>query len=451
MSNEARELISGLEKQVAERTHQLQEANYKLQRRAIQLESIALVSQAITSILNLDDLLAEVVNLIQARFEFYHAGIFMIDESGRWAVLRQATGEAGQHMLANRHQLEVGGQSIVGWVTVNRQPRIALDVGADAEHFKNPHLPHTRSEMALPLIVGDRLLGALDVQSVEEAAFGEEDVAILSLMADQVAVAIDNALKFSQQSAILEATSPLYRASRRIALATSLDDMLQSIVDYSASTHMDRCAIYVYTESTPNGEAGWIEVAALWDRASDPPDPVGTRYPVQGSNLMGQLQQETAKPVVVNDLLAEAIDERVDAETHEILADKLQLRAVLILPLSTTGRPTGLLFMASRQPHSWSEAELRTFQSLTDHTAPAVANARLFDQIQTASQRERQINQIADKIRQSLDMEAILKTTLQELSEAIGATEAFAYLGTRASIAPPNGGQGNGHDESGPT
>jgi HAMP domain-containing protein len=173
MSQQLRDLITGLEEQVIQRTRQWQEANYKLQRRAIQLETVTLVGRAITSILSLDELLLEVVNLIRARFDFYHAGVFLIDESGTWAVLRQATGEAGQRMLVRKHQLAVGGQSIVGWVTANRQPRIALDVGEDAVHFKNPDLPHTRSEMALPLMVGNRLLGALDVQSIEEAAFDE--------------------------------------------------------------------------------------------------------------------------------------------------------------------------------------------------------------------------------------------------------------------------------------
>ena len=258
MTRQLRNLIAGLEAQVAERTQELQKANDSLQRRAVHFEASVQVGRAITSILNLDNLLAEVVNLIRDRFGFYHAGIFLLDESDEWAVLHQATGEAGQRMLARKHQLAVGGQSIVGWVTGNRQPRVALDVGADAVHFKNPDLPHTRSEMALPLVVGDRLLGALDVQSTEEAAFDKEDVAILSLMADQVAVAIDNALKFSQEVAILEATSPLYRASRSIALATSLDDVLKAIVDH-VGFHVDRCAINLFAYPTTDQESAWLE------------------------------------------------------------------------------------------------------------------------------------------------------------------------------------------------
>jgi GAF domain-containing protein/HAMP domain-containing protein len=428
MSQQLRDLITRLEKQVAERTRQLQDANYKLQRRAIQLESIALVGHAVISILNLDDLLLEVVNLICARFDFYHAGIFLIDESGNWAVLRQATGEVGQRMLARQHRLEVGGQSIVGWAAAQRQARVALDVGADAVHFKNPDLPPTHSEMALPLIVGDRLLGVLDVQSTEEAAFDEDDVAILSLMADQVAVAIDNALKFSQESAILEATSPLYHVSRSIVLATSLEDVLQSIVDYAAGPHVDRCAIQVYADADEGHESAWCEVAAMWDRAVPPPDPQGTRYTVEGAGLLRYFRDEPARTFVVNDLLDEVADERLDDETRHILGTRLHLRALMAIPLAVRGRPTGLLLIGSRQPHAWTEDEQRTFRSLGDHTAAAVQNAHLFQQIQTASMRERQVNRITEKIRGTFDMEAILKAALLELREATGAADAFAYL-----------------------
>ncbi len=429
MSQQLRALITGLEERVAERTARWQEANYKLQRRAIQLEASAQVGRAITSILDLNDLLAEIVNLIRDRFGFYHAGIFLLDETGEWAVLRQATGEAGQRMLAKKHRLAVGGKSIVGWVTGNRQPRIALDVGADAVHFKNPDLPHTRSEMALPLIVGDRLLGALDVQSTEEAAFDDEDVAILSLMADQVAVAIENALKFSEEAAVLEATSPLYRASRSIALATSLDDVLKGIVDHVAGPHVDRCTINLYTDPTEEGEPAWLEAAAVWDRATDAPDPAGTRYPVDQFKLIEYLRQRAAEPLMVADLLSEVTDGRIDDETRRLLVEHLQLRAVLILPLISATRPVGLLNVASRQPHAWTETELRTFRSLSDQAAIAVENAYLFQQVQMTGRRERQIREIADEIRRSLDVEAILKTTVRELSEAVGAAEAFAYLG----------------------
>ncbi len=423
MSQQLRSLIEGLEEQVTRRTHQWQEANYKLQRRAIQLEAVSLVGRAAASILNLDDLLLEVVNLIRSRFDFYHAGIFLLDESGQWAVLRQATGEAGQRMLARRHQLAVGGQSIVGWVTAHRQPRIVLDVGGDAVHFKNPDLPHTRSEMALPLVIGDRLLGALDVQSIEEAAFDEDDVTILSLMADQVAIAIENAFKFSQQAAILEATSPIYRASRHIALATNLDDVLAALVEHAAGPHVDRCAIQLYTGDTQSEGSGWLEIAALWDRASNPPHTPGTRYPVQP-----YLRHEMAEPLVVTDLLSQAIDERIDKETCSMLVETLQLRAVLMLPLASAGRPVGLLLVASRQPHAWTESELRTFRSLSDQAAIAVENIRLLGETKARVAELAALNEVSQALASRLSVQEVLKEVYRGASQLLDATNFYVAL-----------------------
>jgi GAF domain-containing protein/HAMP domain-containing protein len=436
MSQQLHDFIADLEKQVAERTHQWQEANYHLQRRAIQLEAVTLVGRAVTSILNVDDLLLEVVNLIRARFDFYHAGIFLLDESGDEAVLRQATGEAGQRMLARKHRLAVGGQSIVGWVTAQRQPHVALDVGADAVHFKNPDLPHTRSEMALPLIVGDRLLGALDVQSIEEAAFDEEDVAILSLMADQVAVAIDNALKFTQESAILEATSPLYRASRHIAVATNLDDVLRSLIGHVAGSYIDRCAIHLYGGETEDGEPAWVEVAALWDRASDPPDPTGTRYPIKPSSLMEYLRRDTTEPLCVDNLLAEEVDARIEDEIQRRLTEKLGLQAVLIFPLVAAGRTTGLLMVASRQSHTWTEAELRDFRALSTQVASAAETARLLEQARRRAQHERSIRQVTDQMRHAMNVESLLQTAVTHVSQVVGAPRAYIRLGVVAGPRP---------------
>ena len=146
-----------------------------------------------TSILNLDELLPKTVDIICDAYGFYYAGVFLIDDAGQWAVLRAGRGEAGAAMVAEGHKLAVGGHSMIGAATGLREARIALDVGEEAVFFKNPHLPHTRSEMSLPLVVGDDVLGAVTVQSVEESAFSDDDITTLQTMADHLAVAIRNA------------------------------------------------------------------------------------------------------------------------------------------------------------------------------------------------------------------------------------------------------------------
>jgi GAF domain-containing protein len=342
-------------------------------------------------------------------------------------------------MLARKHQLAVGSQSIVGWVTSNRQPRVALDVGADAVHFKNPDLPHTRSEMDLPLVVGDRLLGVLDVQSTEEAAFDREDVAILSLMADQVAVAIDNALKFSQEVTILEATSPLYRASRSIALATSLDDVLKAIVDH-VGFYVDRCAINLFTYPTTDQESGWLEVAATWDRSVDVPNVIGVRYPLSPEALE-TMQRRGMEPLVANDLRTEVSDERLPDAYRLVLVEYLQLRAVLFLPLVVAGRSIGLLMVASRQLHTWTEAELRTLRSLSAQVASAVENARLFQEVRARAAREQTLNQMTTRFARSLNVDSVLQSAVRELGHSLQITEVAVHLALPQKPSPTDGGE----------
>lgn len=170
-----------------------------LQRRNMQLLASSEVARASTQILDIQELLTRCVDLIRTHFGFYYAAIFLIDSAGEWAVLRAATGEAGHKLLEVGHKLGVGSQSMVGWVTANNAARIALDVGEEAIRFDNPYLPKTRSEMALPLRVRNEVIGALDVQSTSLHAFSDEDIQTIQMMADQVAIAIDNARLFSEQ------------------------------------------------------------------------------------------------------------------------------------------------------------------------------------------------------------------------------------------------------------
>ncbi len=190
-----------LEQRVAERTK-------LIERRTTQIVTGAEVARAASAELNPDELLRQAVNLIRERFELYYVGAFLMDETGRYAVLRVGTGEAGQAMLANRHRLEVGGNSMIGRSVSEGQARLALDVGFEGIRFNNPALPNTRSEMALPLIARDRVLGAVTIQSDQPEAFSPEDIVSLQGMTDLIAIALDNAHLFQEaQNALAEVTT----------------------------------------------------------------------------------------------------------------------------------------------------------------------------------------------------------------------------------------------------
>ena len=167
-------------------------------KRTIQLQTGAEVSRAASSILEPGKLLPMVVELIRSHFDYYYVGIFLLDESKKWAVLSAASGEMGRQMIAQNHRLEIGGSSMIGWCISHGQARIALDVGEDAVRFRNPYLPATRSEMALPLISRGEVIGAMTIQSELPAAFSRVDITALQAMADQVGNAIQNARLFAE-------------------------------------------------------------------------------------------------------------------------------------------------------------------------------------------------------------------------------------------------------------
>jgi len=202
------DLRDDLENRIALRTIELEKQQSASQKRSRQFEAITAVTQAISATRSLKALLPKITSVISDQFGFYHVGIFLNDSADQYAVLSAANSEGGQRMLARGHQLKVGAQGIVGTAVGSGQPRIALDTGKDAVYFDNPDLPETSSEMALPLRNEDKVIGALDVQSTERNAFSNEDIEVLSILANQVSLAIINAQVFERsQRALKEAES----------------------------------------------------------------------------------------------------------------------------------------------------------------------------------------------------------------------------------------------------
>ena len=223
-NTELLELKESLEQQVQERTAELasrssdlESAVSQIKRRAGQFEALAQVAQTITLIRDIQELLPNIATVISEKYGFYHVGVFLTDNENEYAVLTATNSEGGKNMLERNHRLKVGEQGIVGSVTGSGLPRIALDVGTDAVFFNNPDLPETHSEMALPLRSGDKVIGALDVQSTESGAFTDEDVQTLSLLADQVGLAIENARLFEESNKALVDLQLLTRQSTREA------------------------------------------------------------------------------------------------------------------------------------------------------------------------------------------------------------------------------------------
>lgn len=195
--NAAAERLGGLVARLEER---VEERTALLSRRTSQLQAAARVARQSTAIREPTLLLNDIVHMLSDQFDFYHTGIFLLDDHGEFAVLQAASSEGGQRMLARGHRLQVGEQGVVGYAAARKRPRIALDTGLDAYFFNNPDLPETRSEAALPLIVREQVIGVLDIQSKDARAFDPDDIETFQTLADQIALVIENARLFDEMN-----------------------------------------------------------------------------------------------------------------------------------------------------------------------------------------------------------------------------------------------------------
>jgi len=426
MADQLQVSYAELEQRVAERTQALQAANYAIQRRAIQLEASAEVGRAIVSIFDVDQLLRQTVDLIRDRFGFYHAGIFLLDEDGEWAVLQEATGEAGAQMKAQGHRLAIGDTSMVGWTALHRQPRIALYAEKDTVRFANPLLPHTRSEMTLPLMIGDRLLGVLNVQSTEEAAFDEDDVRALQSMADQIAVAIENARRVSDEALLLEASSPIYRTSRRLVQVTTVDQVADSIIASVAETEVDGCTVVEF-EFSPDGEPEALLYRGVWRRDREPQFQPGTRIPITESPFPLEM---------VNTLWTAADvehDEHLPQSARQVFI-ATGVRALVNIPLRAREKVIGQVVVLRAAPGPFSNVALRLYEALSDQASVALERAQLLEEAQRRAEREQLARQMIDRIRRAADIERALQTTAEELSQVLRVPHVSIELGLKDSV-----------------
>jgi len=370
MADELADVIGTLEQRVAERTRGLRTA--------------AEVSHAIISVLDPAELLRQVVDLVRERFDLYYVGLFLLDEERRFAVLRAGTGEAGQQMLARGHRLEVGGKSMIGWCVAKGEARIALDVGEEAVRFDNPLLPETRSEMALPLRSRGQVIGAMTVQSTREAAFDETDIAAMQTMADQVAVAIDNARLFAETQAALEDMEATHRHYLRQAWAG-----------------------YSPTAGTTSYETRRPDVSPL------------------GDAVLPEIRQvlERQSTVVLEPFprpLPEA--KRGDQERSH---------SALVTPIKLHGEVIGALGIHDEDgARQWNEDEIAVVEAITERLALAAENLRLFDETQRYAARERLIAEVTTHMRAMLDLESVLKTAADEMYQALELDEIVIRLAT---------------------
>lgn len=379
MTSELSQTLSGLERRVAERTADLEMASLLSERRAQELQSISEISRLISVEQRLDKLLSLVTRLVSEKFNFYHTGIFLLDETRQYAVLQAANSPGGQIMLAHGHRLEVGKMGLVGNVAQTGQPRIALDVGTDATYFDNPDLPATRSEIALPLNLRNTTIGVLDVQSTRPGAFTDNDTKTLSILADQIAIAIENARLFEQNRQSLAQVESLYNQYLRQEWHTF--SRQESQVGYFQSMMGGR----PLQRATDSEE---IRLALQ-----------------QGTVVVVEGQGEKSIPAIV-------------------------------VPVRLRGQTIGILDIKAPTPNRrWSQDEIKLAQAVSDRLALALDNARLLIESQRQTAKEQKIGEVTAKIGASINMRNVLQTAVEELGRALPGSEVIIQFNSNGKQA----------------
>ncbi|MEJ2207752.1 MAG: cache domain-containing protein, partial [Anaerolineae bacterium] len=376
MTHQLRDLIGSLEQQVADRTRQLEQ-------RSAYLEATAEVGRAAASMLDRQRLVQQVVELIRERFSLYYVGLFLIDSDGEWAVLEAGTGEAGRRMLARGHRIQVG-QGMVGWSVAHGNWRVAKEAAADAVRLATPELPETRSEAALPLRSRGRTLGALTVQHTQAGAFDPDTMAVLQTMADQVAVALDNAALFAESE---EALGVLRRAYGEMS-RQSWQDLMQARRDWGYR---------------------WRGSARGDGRRAQ-----GELVPIEAGG-----------------------EARAEVESAPGNEDRS-----LTIPLKVRDQVIGVLGFRKRTGEgSWTAEEIGLLETMTGQLEVALESARLYQDTQRRAAEEQLLGEVTARMRETLDVDTVLQTAIQEIGAALGLSRVEVRMGEpRVSV-----GEGGDH------
>ena len=394
----------------------------QIQRRSTQLETSAEVSRIASTILDINELLPEVVERIRTGFNLYYAGIFLVDdtgqytgEPGKWAVLRAGTGSAGQRMMEAGHKLDIAGSSMIGAAISKAEAQVAMDVGTESSHFRNPDLPDTRSEISLPLRSRGRVMGAISIQSDQEAAFSQEDVTSLQTMTDQLANAIENARLFEQTEVRAKELLVLNEMARAYTQTMDVETLFEHTFTYTnqllyaenfyLALFNDRDNTVRFRLFLENGE----KIA--------PPEPMI----MLGNGLTDWIILNKVPALIPKDVDKELVTMGIEPRGESA-------KAYLGVPMMIGRDVLGVIAIQSYEDDkTYTQRDLEMLTAISSQAAVAIDNALRFQQTQAKAQFEQVLREITTRVHSTSNPEVILKTAVREVSHALG-RDAFIEL-----------------------
>lgn len=346
------------------------------------------IGQQINDLLEIQPLLDATVESIRAALNFYHVQVFLIDQDYKYANLIASTGEAGKQLLARKHRLPVGSQSVIGRVSQVGEPVIAQNTKSDTVHAVNELLPDTRAELALPIIDGGNIIGALDVQSMYSDAFTEADIRALQIIANQLGIAIRNARLFQDaQRNINENKRLLFEYETNLR---EIERLNRRLTQEAWDNYLNQ-AVHI-TGVTLDSER--FQPGAKW------------------SHTMQQAAL-TREPSV------------------EITEDK----KLVAVPIILRGQVLGAIEVELAKNINESDT-LELVKAISQRLAVSLESARLFEETQEASIQEQQINELVASYETATTVDELLQVTLQKLQQSLGADKGTIRLGANQAIEP---------------
>lgn len=350
--------------------------------RSSYLQAVLEISQSTAALLDQGQVMRTTAQLIKEQFHLYYVGVFLVDASGDWAVLQagEGPGQAVQAMLDRGHRLRIG-SGMIGWSIANAQPRVASEAGQDIVRQATSELPETRSEAAIPLRSRGRVIGAISVQSQRPNAFGEMEINAYQALADQVATTLDNARLYTESAQALEEARRFYGQANRRAWQDFLHSRQQ--IDLT----------YRYGRLAAQAESG----------------------PMDGQATLSQVARQQAlssgRPVQISD----------------------ERNALLFLPIPVREIHVGVIGFSKEitpgRPAAWGEDEIDLLQSIVEQLGLALDSARLYQDTQRLAQREQVTGEVTSHIRQTLDIQTVLHTAVEEIQRVFGLPEVIISLG----------------------
>ena len=384
---------------------QIQAALITQSEQRIQLQTASEVAAAASSILNLNALMQQTVDLIRERFALYYVGLFLIDTNSGRAVLRAGTGKIGRVQVNRGHSLTIGGRSLIGGATNDGKPRIIQDVVTADEWLPNPLLPNTRSEMALPLRVRGDIIGALTVQSATANAFELTLINTLQTLGDQLAVAIENAQLLETAQRYSDQLSVAAEVSRATTTILDRDTLIGEVVELIRSRFdLYYVGLFLTNEQEQQailqagtGEAGRIQVDQ------------NHKLSLNGRSMVGQSIKANQYQV------AHDVTTALNFQPNPLLPDT---RSEAALPLRARGRIIGALTVQSTRLNSFTDETITVLQSLTDQLAISIDNAMLFAQAQAALRETSSLYEASRQLGEAMDPDSTYATLVDFVQTA---------------------------------